>query len=178
MREKFWSMYEQVKYSERYFFFYREEAKAKDRNVKIFLIVTSLSSIANLGLWEKIPFLWAIIALVAQVVSAILYLFPYSDQITALNYLLPELDHLLNQIDYDWDQINEFQAIPDLEINKLVLEYNEKYSNLEHRYTNGVSFPRNEKCDKKAQGDCEQFKYARFGIAQTNYLEEALNGGK
>lgn len=175
MREKYWAMYEQIKYSERYFYFYRASAINKDRIIKIALVVTSLSSIANLWFWEKVPFIWAVVAAAAQVMSAVMYLFPYSDQITSLNYLLPELDHLLNYIDRDWDRINVLQELSEAEINDLVLKYNERYSGLEERFIGTTQFPRNKKCERKADEECRKFKFSRFGITETNYLEEVLN---
>lgn len=177
MREKYWELYERVKFSERYLYHYREKARRKDHRIKAFLTIASLSSIANLMLWEKIQFLWAIIAVVTQVLSAVAYLIPFSDQVTALNYLLPELDQLLHRIDYDWDRINILQELSDSEINDLVLRYNREFSNLETKYAGNTQFSPNSSCIKKANKDCETFKFTRFGITETNYLEEVTGNG-
>lgn len=177
VREKYWAMYETVKFSERYFFFYREGAITCDTRIKAFLVLSSLSCIANLTLWENIPFVWALISAVAQIVSAIMYLFPYSDQVTALNFLLPELDILLNHIDHDWDRINTLAELSDSEINDLVLDYNLQYSNLESKYIGNTPFPRKNKCTQKATEDCKQFRVSRFGSDETEHLEEAVNNG-
>lgn len=177
MREKYWELYERIKYSERYYFYVRESAMNTDRLIKGFLVIASLSSIANLGLWGRIPFLWAIVTVIAQAISAIAYLIPSSYQATAINYLLPELDHLLNQIDHDWDRINILQELSDTEINDLVFQYNEEFSRLENKFIGNIQVAPNSKCVKKATEDCKKFKFTRFGITQTDYLEEALNDG-
>ena len=178
MREKFWAMYENIKYSERYFFYYREQAWRRDRYIKIFLCIASLSRVTSLALRHKAPFIWTIITVVAQVLSAIAYLIPYSEQVTALNNLLPEMDQLLHRIDYDWDRINILQALSDEEINTLVLKYNAEFTNLENRFTQGIQFAPSKSCVKKAQEDCEKYKFSRFGITQTDYLEETLRNAR
>lgn len=176
MREKYWAMYESVKHSERYFFYYRERAWKWDKGIKAFLVIASLSSVANLAFWDQISITWAIIAMAAQILSALAYLIPFSDQVTALNSFLPEIDKLLCQIDHDWDRINILQELSDVEINDLVLKYNLAFSDLEDRYTRGIQFSVNAECETKAEADCKKFKFSRFGITQTDYLEEALTG--
>lgn len=178
MREKFWAMYENIKYSERYFFYYREQAWKRDRYIKIFLCVASLSSVTSLALWSKAPSIWSIITVAAQVLSAVAYLIPYSEQVTALNNLLPEIDQLLHRIDYDWDRINILQTLSDEEINSLVLKYNTEFTNIENRFAQGIQFAPSKSCVKKAQEDCAKYKFSRFGITQTDYLEETLKNAR
>lgn len=175
MREKYWSLYETVKRSERYFFYYREHALWWDRAIKIFLCAASLSNIASLAFWNQVPLIWAIVSAFAQLISAIAYLIPYSNQVRALDDLLPELDMLIHRIDYHWDQINILQSLTDEEINALILDYNVEFTNLESRYTKGIPFSPNARCLKKAESDFKKFYNSRFYPPQRNYLEEELN---
>lgn len=175
MREKYWAMYERVKYSERYLYHHRNKVAGYDNWIKGGLIVASLSSVANLALWDYIPFLWAIITVLAQIVSAVAYLLPFGDQVKALDLLLPELDQLLNRIDHDWDCVNTLHTLTDAQINDLVLKYDTEFSSLESKYTSGIRFASYEDCKSLAEDDCKAFKYTRFGITQVDYLEEVLN---
>ena len=175
MREKYWSLYATVKHSERYFFYYRERAQRWDRRIKVFLCVASLSSVANLALWGHVPLLWPIISAIAQILSAVAYLIPYSDQINALNSLLPELDMLIHRIDYYWDRINILEDVPDKEINSLVLDFNVEFAKLEDKYTKGIPFPPIKHCTKKADVDLQNFYKNRFHPPQRDYLEEELD---
>lgn len=175
MREKYWSLYATVKHSERYFSYYRERAQFRDKCIKILLCVASLSSVANLALWGQIPLLWPIISAVAQILSAVAYLIPYSDQVNALNKLLPELDMLIHRIDYYWDRINILDDVSDKEINSLVLDFNVEFTKLENQYTEGIPFPSVKRCTKKADIDLQNFYKNRFYPPQRNYLEEELN---
>ncbi len=177
MREKYWSLYATVKHAERYFFYYRERAQRRDKRIKVLLCVASLSSVANLALWGKIPLLWPIISAVAQILSAAAYLIPYSDQVSALNNLLPELDMLIHQIDYYWDRINILKNISDEEVNSLVLDFNVEFTKLESRFTKGIPFPPVKRCTKKADVDLKNFYKNRFDPPQKNYLEEEFNRG-
>jgi hypothetical protein len=175
MREKYWSLYETVKRSERYFFYYRERAQRRDRWIKVFLCAASLSSVANLAFWGQAPLFWPIISVIAQILSAVAYLIPYSDQVRALNDLLPELDMLIHRIDYHWDQINILRNLTDEEINALVLDYNMEFTKLESQYTKYTPFSPSKHCSKKAESDFKKFYNSRFYPPQRNYLEEALN---
>lgn len=176
MREqKFWPLYVKVVYSERYFFYYRERALRRDRCIKFFLCAASLSSIASLALWNKVPLMWAVVSAVAQLLSAMAYLIPYSDQINALNNLLPELGTLIDQIDYHWDRIGISEEITDAEINSLVLDLNMEFTALENRYTKGIPFSPSKKCEKKAISDRENFIKNRFLPDEPKHSEEELS---
>ena len=176
MREqKFWSLYAKVVYNERYFFYYRERALKLDRCIKLFLCAASLSSVASLAFWNQVPLIWAVVSAAAQLLSAMAYLIPYSDQINALNNLLPELSKLIDQIDYLWDQIGISEEITDAEINALVLCLNMELTDLENRYTKGIPFSPSKKCIEKAIRDREDFIKNRFPPDEPKHSEEELS---
>lgn len=175
MRDKFWKLYESVLKSERYYWHYRQRSIFFHHLIQAFLLIASLSSVAGLWFWTKIPGIWAIIALVAQVVSACAYMLPQSAQITALNYLLPELQRLLNQIDHDWDMLEELSPG---DINDLVLKYNNDFCDMEDKYTCGVSFPARERVVRKADIDCRNYKFSHLDITQVDQVEEVFKNAE
>lgn len=174
MREKYWSLYERVTYQERYYWYYRQSSIFRDRIVKVILIIGSISGFSSLPFWDEISAIWAVVVLAIQVLSACAYLLPYSDQITSINYLAPELQHLLNRVDHDWDTL---PSLTPAEINKLVLKYNTELADLENKYTQGISFPVRTRVQKKALADCEKYNFSQFGITQVDNCEEVTKNG-
>ncbi len=174
MRDKFWKLYERVIYIERYYWHYRQRAIRIDRGIKAFLLIASLSGFAGFWLWNRIPHVWSVIALIAQVFSACAYLLPHSDQISSINYLAPELQRLLNRVDHDWDNLD---SLTYEDINDLVLKYNNELLELEDKYAHGISFPENKRIKKKAEAESKEYKFSQLDITEfAEFKEEIKNG--
>ena len=158
-------MYITIYRSERYYWHYRQNAIFWNNAVQFFLLATALSGVAGLWIWSKIPDIWAIVVGVSQVLGAVTYLFPQAGQIHSLNYLLPELQELLNQIEHDWNMIDLQNPPSDSELNDLILMYSNKYAELENKYLSGTPFPRKKKIIKYADADCENYMLSHFGVS-------------
>lgn len=171
MRDKFWKLYEEVIRTERYYWYYRQRAIRIDKAIKAFLVIASLSSVAGIWLWEVVPQVWSLIAIIAQVVSACAYLLPYSERINATNNLLPALQHMQNQVDHDWDIIDSYS---DHKINDLVFAYKEELTRLESLYASGGLFPVCKSVLKKAEDDTKKYKFSHLNVDQVDHLEEVL----
>lgn len=175
IRQKFYSMYLRTKFSQFYFVHYRSRSIRIDRVIQIFLISASLASVAGLWFWSRFTLLWAIIAAVSQIISASMYYLPYANQVRAINLLMPEFDMLINRIDHDWDEIEDMETS---QVNDLVLKYQDERTTLEHKYIGDTPLPPSKNLVKLAEKDRDSFIYERFGITQSNYLEEAMQSGK
>lgn len=167
-------MYITVYRAERYYWYYREYAIFWNNIIQVFLLATALSGVAGLWIWSKIPAIWAVVAGASQVLGAAAYLLPQSDQIRALNYLLPELQELLNQIDHDWNLIDLPDPPSDAELNDRILTYNNKYAELENKYTNGTPFPRKKWVEQTAEKDRNNYLLSHFGVS----VEEETKNAK
>lgn len=162
---------------ERYYWNYKQRAIRIDTAIKAFLVIVSLTNVAGLWVWNSLPKLWTVIACVAQVISASAYLFPQSEQVTSINYLLPELQSIQNRVDHDWESIRSGE-LADNEINDLILQYSNELILLENKYTNGVSFPSSKGVQTKAEEEAAAHKFSYLDVSQTDHLEEAINNGK
>lgn len=175
IRVKFYDMYLRAKFSQFYFVHYRSRSVVIDRCIQVFLISASLAGVAGLWFWSKFTLLWAIVAALAQVISAAMYYLPYAKQVSSVNLLLPEFDLILNRIDHDWDIVEDMDTV---EVNDLILKYKNELTFLEHKYIGDTPLPAIKKIIKLAEKDRDSFVYERFGITQPNYLEEAMYNGK
>ena len=174
MKEKYWAMYEQIKFSERYFWYYNTLSVRISTVIKIFLLSASLAGVAGLWFWNKIPHAWPTIAAIAQILSAVAYLLPLQEQIDRSQIMWSELSLLLNRIDRDWSNVDDMN---DDEINSLVFKYQNQFALMEQKNIGSTYFPERKCCREKAREACKDYKYQRFGITETNHLEEVkING--
>lgn len=130
----------------------------------IVLIVTSLAGFSGLWFWESIPHVWSVISLVAQLISASSYLFPFSEDIKSLNFLIPDIQSLENRIDKDYTFLAKYS---NEEIIELVYSYREEILSLEQKYIDSSHFPFNDNCKQAAEIDKLATIQERFGAPQT-----------
>lgn len=175
MREQFWKLLESAYRTERYYWYYRQRANFLNNLVQVVLLASAMSGVAGLWIWNIIPEVWAFVAMVTQLLSAAAYLLPQSNQIRALDYLLPELQLLLNRIEHDWNSIDLPGVPSDAEINDLILRYNNELTALENKYTGGISFSVCRRAEELAEADCKKYKFVQYNVEQFDVIEEVLN---
>ena len=90
-----------------------------------------------------------------------------------MNYLLPELNKLILQIDYGWLSL-DIVGYDDQELLKQIAEHEAKFTALEDQFTNGIKFPEIESILKKAEQDTDAYFKARYTYADTE-KEEQIN---
>ncbi|MBE6831685.1 MAG: hypothetical protein E7519_15915 [Ruminococcaceae bacterium] len=161
MRDKYWAMYTSIKHDEYYYESYQIRAKRINALINGFCLLLSVGSVASWGIWGKIPIFWALLIGMSQIVSTLKPLFPFSNQIIATKYLLPELRSLLNDIDFDW---NITHLLSDKEVLKLIYKYNKKFDKLELKYINQDYFPFVKSCDDDAEKESKKFFYHTYDV--------------
>jgi phosphoribosylpyrophosphate synthetase len=149
-----WTSLVESKFKEIYIGHKIIQLKKFERNINIFLILSTSGSIASWMIWENLKLIWAIIIGISQVVSLIKPYFPYSENIKELkkfNSLYKKLnlkyEKLWNQIstgtieeeeamnDYFQlrDEENEFSDLSDeIIISNSDKIYNKSNSDLQH----------------------------------------------
>ena len=160
MRDKYWAMYTDLKFKERYYCRYQTHVKRLNGALNGFCIIISASSIAGWSIWNQFPLLWGLLLAMAQIIQAIKSLLPFSRQEIALRFLIPELRKLVNDIDHEWDSVTrldetEKQAC-DMISDKVCQRYHELYT-LEHKYIGDTYFPISKHCEKAAAKDYERY---------------------
>ena len=148
MRDKYWAMYTDLKFKERYYCRYQTHVKRLNGALNGFCIIISASSIAGWSIWNQFPLLWGLLLATAQIIQAIKSLLPFSRQ------------EIVNDIDHEWDSVTrldetEKQAY-DMISDKVCQRYHELYT-LEHKYIGDTYFPISKHCEKAAAKDYERY---------------------
>ena len=75
------------------------------------LVITSSASIVSLAVWQVIPYGLVAVAVISQLLQAVIPLLPFSKRLTALKYFIPALRAALPEIEFHfnhaWDMSDE-----------------------------------------------------------------------
>jgi hypothetical protein len=159
MREKYWAMYNQLVMNRYYYWHYRNRAYKIDRIIKCCLGVVGAGSIASWTIWNRAPYVWAVIVGLTQILAAIQQFLPFSERVIKVNYYLPELVNLLYEIDSDFARIDlmDYDSI-----NDLIANYEIRANALESKFIGSTYFPRSKRCTKRAETDQKNYFLQRF----------------
>ncbi len=78
-----------------------------------FLLLASAGGIVTLSCWDKVPLLWAIITLAAQIMQVLKPLMPFARQKDALRYIEQDTQALFNEVCFYWDTVGRYELTPD-----------------------------------------------------------------
>lgn len=173
MRERYFRMYESLKYKE---CFYAAHDVRAHRLYSCASFITLAVSIASALVWsisKTMPALWAIIIASAQFLQTYSVNLPYSKQIATLKYLLPALNDLLLQVDKDWLSIDVL-GYDEQKIVSLVSDYERKYVEIENQFIRDVKFGEVKSVLKKAEKDQVAFFKSRYTYT-TDERNEQVN---
>ncbi|MCI1958154.1 MAG: hypothetical protein LKJ25_00845 [Clostridia bacterium] len=162
LRSKYWSMYNRLKYESFYFWFYRDRAQTIEFWLQLILFLASSSGVAGWFIWDKIPFVWSSIIFISQAIQACKHLLPYQSQIEKINYLMPNLDKLINRIDHDWE---ETEYMEDKQLTELIYNYENEFLSLKNEFIGFTPFKHNKKCKLKAEEELKKYFSYRFELS-------------
>lgn len=165
MRDRYFSMYQSIEYKT---CFYRVHGENARRWYSLYTAATLALSILSVLIWsisKTMPAVWAILIAAAQFAQAYSSNLPWAAQLTALKYLLPELDRLILDIDHDWLSI-DMGAYTEEEILELISTYEKRYSALEQQFSSETSFHQRNFILKKAEKAQRQYFYIRYPIIE------------
>ena len=167
-RGSFWTMYNEVKYAEYYYWHYKDLSEKWNRYIKAGMCIASTAGVASWFIWQQFAIVWAIVIALSQVIRAIEHLFPFSRRITVINFFLPDLGLLINEIEHDWYKTESMDSEA---INELTFEYKNRLAALESKYISDTYFPRNEKCFAKALKDKEAYFEQHYDLQNIEEME-------
>lgn len=147
MRDRFWSMYTEIQFNYFYFWQYRNSTQRIDFILRVLSTFTTGAGVACLLLERNAPMIWAILIAISQTYQAIQHLLPFQERITKLDYYLPPIQKLLNEIKRKWEYIDSFSED---EIIELIYDYQDQYINIEQNFIGTFPFPHKKSCKKKA----------------------------
>lgn len=163
MRDRFFSMYQCIKYKECFYGSHRENAQKMYNAYSTITLAVSIISVLIWSISKSMPALWAIVIAVAQFAQACGSKLLWSSQLTSLKYLMPELAKLCLNIDHDWLAL-DLNNYSDEKILKLISMYEDRFEVLQKQFTDGISFHEKAAILKKAEMDQRNYFYARYPI--------------
>jgi|InofroStandDraft_1065614.scaffolds.fasta_scaffold09945_5 hypothetical protein len=161
MRDKYFSMYQTLKFKEFYYTVHEENATKKMSYYSFTMFAISIISVLAWSISLCLPAIWAILIASAQFAQAIKDYFPWQKQIIATNFLVPELKNLSSDVEAFWLQIDIKQYDNDT-IQKQITTFEKRYVALENQFTNGVHFSDNNKLIAIINNKYDTYFYSKF----------------
>lgn len=163
MQDRFWSTITAIKFKHLYYDKYRDISHVRDRIISGVCLIVSSGAIATWGIWQKYPVIWSVLIAIAQVVQVLRPLFPYSKQISALDWLIPDLAKLASDAEHEWLTIHDATSE---HIVELINQYDSQVVALESRFTSGIYFPERKKARSYAESENNAFFAYRYGYTE------------
>jgi ElaB/YqjD/DUF883 family membrane-anchored ribosome-binding protein len=130
-RNRYWYAFAEMLYRKYYIESYKQMIASINQLISAFLLLTSSSGIAAWWIWKQYAHIWSALLGFAQVLSLIMPLFHFQEQIVSINYCLPELETLLNDMEKMWQSID---SISECEIIKKQAKFENRFKDLECKY--------------------------------------------
>lgn len=174
MRDRFFNMYQSIKYKECFYSAHRENAQKMYNTYSTITLAISIISVLIWSISKSMPALWAIVIAAAQFAQACGSKLLWTAQLTSLKYLMPELTKLSLDIDHDWLAL-DLNNYSDEKILKLISAYENRFEALQKQFTDGVSFHKKTDILKKAEAEQRNYFYARYPVIKEMERGEITN---
>jgi len=150
----YWNLLNTVCFLNSYYAYYGEKARTINSYLKN---APALFSAVAMVLWAAYPeqkSLWSGMILISQLASIIFNLLPYSERVSTVRYLIPQLEVLLSEMVKYWYAIEQGTASPE-DIFAELANFEVKLNHIKTLFSVDIVFPSDEKIEKKAN---ERFK--------------------
>jgi hypothetical protein len=139
-----------------------QRAAEVDRKVKIFLAVTSTTSLGIWAVFKVFPSLWAAIIVSTQIISATAKYLPYSARLKASAGCSHDYREIQNWAEGKWCDIVDGQ-LTEAQINKIRVELQTKTANAEKKHFPLEGLPSNAALSEAATTEAERYVTNHFG---------------
>ena len=119
--------------------------------VNFVLTIASSSSIAAWAVWQKYPFIWALIIATSQFLSTIRPLLPYEKRIKPLRTLMYIYDEMTLRLEEHWYEISKGRLSED-EIAKILIKEKRDKASLWKKHMDSLRLPFDAKRHAEAEG--------------------------
>ena len=150
MKERYWEMMTQFKFSQFYLDEHFGACVRVDRIITIFLAIAASTSIGGWVIWQEYAFIWGFVIAASQVLGVINQYLPYKKRIKEISELKAKWMPIYNEAEYKWFNV-ERGELTDQEINDLRYRLNKEWSELDGQYFQADVLPRNEGFVKAAE---------------------------
>ena len=162
MNERFWGTYQSIVFKKCY---YEEHQRRSERLLFWAKAVCATVSILSALIWSvsrSMPILWACLIALAQIAQTMLGFVPWSQQLSALRYLIPELNALIVDIDADWMRLHYTDKADDEEFIQKTAQHERRFFEAESRFAEGMWFPVVKSVVKNAEKSADSYFLLRY----------------
>ncbi|MGO5023454.1 hypothetical protein ACTQ4E_10215 [Lawsonibacter sp. LCP25S3_G6] len=163
LQERYWRQITQFKFELCYLANHFAEYVKINREIKIGVAVASSSAIAAWAIWTELSFVWGLIIVVGQVVSAINEVLPYQQRIKDIAEMQSRLNAIYIPAEQKWfDVSNGYLSEP--EINDLYYQQLKEWEEIDQEYFTTDALPKNDRCATLAEDEKNRYFKNRFGV--------------
>lgn len=141
MRNRYFGTYQSIVYKKCYWEAHLNRSEKRLFIAKLLCATVSIASVLAWSISESMPILWACLIAAAQLAQAMVGYLPWSAQVNALHYLLPDLKLLIVDVDIDWMRLGYVADDEDDVLMEKAAQYERRYYEIEDQFTSGVWFP-------------------------------------
>lgn len=173
MRDVLFNYYVELGHELQYQNAYLLSATRIDNAYSAFLMLTSATGIVTLSCWDQVPLLWALIALVAQILQTLKPLMPFSRQKDALRFMRQDTQALFDDLALFWDTIGSCYETPaqNEQIKQKLYEIQMKQRMCIDRFAADIEFPNKKRLAKKAKQANEKYFWFHYGVTAEEVLK-------
>ena len=162
MHDRFWGTYQSIVFKK---CFYEEHQRRSEQFLFWTKIICAAVSILSVLIWSisrSMPVLWSCLIALAQIAQTMIGFIPWSQQVNALRYLLPDLNDLIVKLDADWMNLHYTDTAGESAYIEKAAQYERSFFEIENRFTNGVWFPVVKSVVANAEHSSENYFLVRY----------------
>ncbi|MBO7670748.1 MAG: hypothetical protein J6S60_09190 [Oscillospiraceae bacterium] len=163
MRDAFWSTLHDLNFKKLYLEKYHSHATRIDAVISAVAALASAGSISAWTIWQKLPLIWGIILMIVQVLQIVRPFLPYSRRLAALKYFIPEIRHLVLDVETEWYRA-ELSDSPDYIT--VLHTFRKRYISLECEYLGSDPLPDIKHLRSAAEKDALNHLRLFFGASE------------
>lgn len=162
-QERYWAELVQLKAQASYLNAYQLQCEKCDNGLKVFLAITSSSSIASWAIWSELGMLWGVLIALSQVVNAIRRFLPWERRAKELSNLGRDVADILLTFEQRWFGVAE-GLYTEAEINDSIVEFKQRRNEAENQHLAGRPLPEKRKHMDAAAVRAAKYFSTHYGI--------------
>lgn len=160
MRDELFRYYVELGHKLNYYRAYSISARRIKNAYSGFLMLVSAAGIATLSCWDKLPILWSVIALSAQVLQVLQPLTQSAKQKEALKYIIQDTSKIFDDVRELWDSVGAYEIPAGCDFYKELAKFRRREDDVIERFASDLDFPHKKRLEKKAkENNSDYFRY-------------------
>ncbi len=166
MREQLFQYYVEFGHELCYLRSYSISARRIGNVYSGFLLLASAGGIVTLSCWDKYPVIWAMVAVVAQIMQILKPLTQSSKQRQALTYMIQDANSLFDELTLYWDTVGAYDPPleSDTEIANKMLGIKRKHRDSIERFAADIDFPEKKRLERKAKEANSKYFWYHYNV--------------